>query len=163
MNPSQRLIDLGKQNVSTLMRLTNLSLQGTARLLKIQTEAAKEIYAENAKSLRAALNAEEGSDLSSQWPPFSLYRTSLEKSWDLTRECIEAAAQTQSEISQLLSEQMSAFNEGFSQNLEQVNQMTDRFTEQAQQATRAVESQASKAVDEAQRTAQRGSEASKRR
>jgi hypothetical protein len=163
MNPSQRLIDLGRQNVSTLMRITNLSLQGTARLLKIQTEAAKEVYAENAKSLRAALNAEQNSDVAAQWPAFSLYRTSLEKSWDLTRECIEAATQTQSEISQILSEQMSALNEGFSQNLDEVNQMTDRLSEQAQQATRATESQANKAADEAQRTAQRASEGSRKR
>jgi formyltetrahydrofolate synthetase len=163
MDPSQRLIDLGKQNMSTLMRLTNLSLQGTARLLKIQTDAAKEVYAENAKTLKSALDAEQNGDVSSQWPAFSLYQKGLEKSWDLTRECIEAATQTQSEISRLLSEQMSALNEGFSKNIEQVNEAASRFTEQAQQATKIAENQANKLGAEVQRSAQRTQEASRKR
>ncbi|MDQ3565481.1 MAG: hypothetical protein M3436_15600 [Pseudomonadota bacterium] len=51
-NPSQQFIELGKQNFAILMRFTDLSLQGASRIFRAQTEAAKEVYAENAKRRR---------------------------------------------------------------------------------------------------------------
>jgi hypothetical protein len=142
-SPSQQFIDIGKENFVTLMRFTDLSLQGAARVFKAQTDCAKEVFAESAKNLKAIQNGE-----TQPAQALSVYRTAVEKSWDLTRDFIESATQTQSELSQMMSEQMSKLNEGVSRNLDQLNQWTQRASEQVQQAAR-------EAGDEAQRTTQR--------
>ena len=151
--PSQQFIDLGRQNLDTMMRFTNLSLQGATRIFKAQTEAAKEVYAENAKTLKATLdnggNVDPGQTL-------GVYRAAMEKSWDLTRDCIEAATQTQSELSQMFSEQLSRLNDGVSRNLDQLTQYTQRAAEEAQKTAQSI-------GDETQRTAQRASETAKKR
>ena len=153
-NPSQQFIELGKQNFAILMRFTDLSLQGATRIFRAQTEAAKEVYAENAKSLKATLE----NGLNRNLDPgqaFAVYRTAMEKSWDLTRDCIEAVTQTQSEMSQMLSEQMSKLNEGVSWNLDQITQFAQRAAQETQKTAHDIENQAGKTGEVAQRGAQR--------
>lgn len=149
-NPSQQFIDIGKQNFATFVRFADLSMQNAARIFKIQTEAAKDVYAQNAKNLKQTL--EQTRQNGATTPVFSLYKASLDKSWDVTRECIDAATQTQSELSEI-----------FSQNMDQLNQITSQFVDQARETTRNAQSEVERMGDEAQRVTQRAKETSKAR
>lgn len=101
----QALGAMQKKNLEAAVRLAQMSIENSQRILELQVKAAKEIFEDgvaNAQTLSEVKTPQEALELRSRYAQHS-----AEKMFACSRGIAEATAQMQSELGRLLSQQVS--------------------------------------------------------
>jgi phasin family protein len=104
--------DAGRQaNLETALRIAAIMAEASARLFKLQSEAANAAFAENSKhltTLLGSLNTKDSASLLEQWT--ALYQANMRRLLDVTRSCFEIVPQTQTQIAKLVGDPFESAN-----------------------------------------------------
>src|SRR5574341_226989 len=114
----EKLIALNKANVETALSVANIYIDGTERLIEVQLTAAKAAVADAAKNAKIIANAKDAQGLTGLQS--ELVAPSIDKLVGYSRSVYEIAAQTQSELAQVVEERVSEFNKTVIATLETV-------------------------------------------
>lgn len=115
---SQQIVDGTQANIHTASRIAAVITEATERLVKLQTEAAQEAFAENAKNFQALLGKTDSGAALAEWP--SLYQANVQRISEITRSCFEIVSQSQAEVGQLIAQHFGAYGEATRQNLDEI-------------------------------------------
>jgi phasin family protein len=114
----EKLIALNKSNVEAAVSIANIWLDGAERLTEVQFSAAKAAVADAAKNAKILASVKDAQGLTGLQS--DLVAPSVEKLVTFSRSVYEIAAQTQSELAQVVEERVTEFNKGVIATLEQV-------------------------------------------
>lgn len=114
----EKLVALNKANVEAAVSVANICLDGTERLIEVQLTAAKAAVADAAKNAKIIANIKDAQGLTGLQS--DLVAPGVEKLVGFSRSVYEIAAQTQSELAQVVEERVSEFNKNVIATLEQI-------------------------------------------
>jgi phasin family protein len=114
----EKLIALNKSNVEAVVSVANIWLDGTERLVEVQLAAAKAAVADAAKNAKVIASIKDAQGLTGLQS--DLVAPGIEKFVSFSRSVYEIAAQTQSELAQVVEERVADYNKGVIATLEQV-------------------------------------------
>ncbi|MBR0565805.1 phasin family protein [Azoarcus sp. L1K30] len=104
-NKQDQFNELQKKNLEAAMRLAQLSIENSQRVMEIQVATAKSLFEEgvqNAKALTAVKDPKEAVELRTQYA-----QTTTEKMLSCAREIANITTKTQAEVGKLVGEQLS--------------------------------------------------------
>ncbi len=103
-NKQDQFNELQKKNLEAAMRLAQLSIENSQRIMEIQVSAAKSLFedgVQNAKAQTTAQNPKDVVELRAQYA-----QNTTEKMLACAREIAEITTRTQTEVGKLVSEQL---------------------------------------------------------
>lgn len=115
---SEQIVDGTQANIDTASRIAAVITEATERLVKLQTEATQDVFAENARNFQALLNETDSAAALEEWP--RLYEANARRISQVTRSCFEIVSQTRATVTQLMAELSGAYNEAARQNLDEI-------------------------------------------
>ena len=99
----------GRQvNFETALRIATIMAEANEHLFKLQSDVANAALAENAKQLKALLNAKDSTALVAEWA--GRYQANVRRILEFTRICFEIVPHTQAEMAKLLGEPFAPYN-----------------------------------------------------
>jgi phasin family protein len=116
-SPLQQSTENRQANFETALRIATIMAEANEHLFRLQSEAANAAFTENAKQLRALLNAKDSSALVAEWA--ASYQTNVRRILDLTRTCFEIVPKTQAEMAKVVGESFAPYNRETQQYLDQ--------------------------------------------
>lgn len=126
---SEQIVDGTQANIDTSSRIAAVITEATERLVKLQTEATQEVFAENARNFQALLNKTDSAAALAEWP--SLYQANVQRISEITRSCFEILSQTQAEVGQLIAQHFGAYGEAARQNLDEITNVVSEEVDTA--------------------------------
>ena len=109
---SVQIIDNAREaRLDTALRIAAIMAQASARLFKLQSEAANAAFAENSRhltTLLSTLNTTDSAALVAEWS--RLYQANAGRLLDVTRRCFDIVPQTQNELAKLVSDPFASAN-----------------------------------------------------
>ena len=105
-NKQEQFNELQKKNLEAAMRLAQLSIENSQRIMEIQVTAAKSLFEEgvhNAKAMSAVKDPKDMMNLRANYA-----QTTTEKMLSCAREIAEITATTQAEFGKLVGEQLTS-------------------------------------------------------
>lgn len=103
-NKQDQFNELQKKNLEAAMRLAQLSIENSQRVMEIQVATAKSLFEEgvqNAKALSSIKDPKQAVELRTQYA-----QTTTEKMLSCAREIAEITTRTQAEVGKLVGEQL---------------------------------------------------------
>ena len=108
----------GRQiNLETALRIATIMAEANEHLFKLQSDVANAALAENAKQLKALLNAKDSTVLVADWA--ARYQANVRRILEFTRICFEIVPHTQTEMAKLLGEPFAPYNRETQQYVDQ--------------------------------------------
>lgn len=109
--PEQTVADLQKKNLSAAMKLAQLSIENSQRILQLQVDVAREIFDDGVNSAKAMAQVKSPQDAIEVRSRYA--QEAAEKMFDCSRTIAEITADMQAEMSKLVSEQLNAGGQEF--------------------------------------------------
>jgi len=98
--------ELQKKNLEAAMRLAQMSIENSQRIMELQVTTAKSLFEEGVKNAQALSSAKDPQTLLELRTKFA--QTSTEQMLACAREMAELASRTQSEVGKLVGEQLTS-------------------------------------------------------
>ncbi len=107
-SPVQQSPDSRQASLETVLRIATIMAEANEQLFKLQSDAANIAFAENAKHLKALLNAKDSGTVVTEWA--GRYQANMRRILEMTRTCFEIVPKTQSEMAKLVGERFAPYN-----------------------------------------------------
>jgi phasin family protein len=140
-SPVKQAAESRQGYTETALRIATIMAEANEHLFRLQSEAANAAFTENAKQLRALLNAKDSSALVTEWA--GRYQANVRRILDLTRTCFEIVPKTQAEMAKLVGEPFEPYNK---ETQRYIDQFTTAITEGRDAAAVAVKDVLAKAM-----------------
>ena len=105
-NKQEQFNELQKKNLEAAMRLAQLSIENSQRIMEIQVTAAKSLFEENVHNAKAMSTVKDPKDMMNLRANYA--QTTTEKMLSCAREIAEITASTQAEFGKLVGEQLTS-------------------------------------------------------
>lgn len=104
--PEQTVADLQKKNLASAMKLAQLSIENSQRILQLQVEVARDIFEDGvsgAKSMAQVKSPQDAMEMRSRYA-----QQAAEKMFACSRNIAEITAEMQAEMSKMVSDQLNS-------------------------------------------------------
>ena len=98
--------EIQKKNLDAAMRLAQMSIENSQRIMELQVATAKSLFEEGVENAKALSSAKDPKDLLTLRAQYA--QSTTEKMLACAREMAEMASRTQAEVGKLVSEQLSS-------------------------------------------------------
>jgi phasin family protein len=115
-NLNEQFAASSKETVDTAMRFTQLALESTERLMKLQLDTVRNTLEENAKTIKAVAAVKDINELSAMRGKAA--ETLVERATAYSREVYEVASQAQTQMAKLAEETLTTYNEKVMSNID---------------------------------------------
>ena len=105
-NKQEQFNELQKKNLEAAMRLAQLSIENSQRIMEIQVTAAKSLFEEGVHNAKAMSTVKDPKDMMNLRANYA--QTTTEKMLACAREIAEITATTQAEFGKLVGEQLTS-------------------------------------------------------
>ena len=126
VTPVPTIDDAREARLNTALRMAAIMAQASARLFKLQSEAANAAFEENSRhltTLLSTLDAPDSAALLAEWS--RLYQANVGRLLDVTRRCFDIVPRTPNELAKLISDPFASANKQTQLYLEQFTKAID--------------------------------------